>query len=105
MKHKTHFAKRCIDRGITTVAGDKLGIEIHDHVTGRSKSIRVDRVGEYSGSLFYRFIVREGVFFAPVSETGWPYTVYTREMFRKRRMSKKHKKLARSHKDYRGART
>lgn len=105
MKPKTHFGKRCTEYGITSVNGDKLGIKIHHHVIGKKKSDAVERVGVYKTSLFYRFIVDEGVFFCPISKTGWPYTVYTRDMFRKQRKAKKHRRRAMSRKNYRGART
>lgn len=101
---KTHFGKRCIERGIESVNGDDLGIEIYKHVSGQVKSSRIERVGVYSGSVFYRFVLNEGSFYTPIAPSGWPTTVYTQEMFRRQRRKRKHISKARSHKDYRGER-
>ena len=95
---RSHFARRCLERGIRSVPGDVLAAAIRAAVLAgdESKAEFVKHVDERAD--LYRFRVAEGVFYALVGRDAerWPRTVYTQRMKRKMDRALKSQKKRRS---------
>ncbi len=97
LAHKIpHFVERCYESGITKTDPYVLQSELRDAVRSLgavTPSIDfVERVVpsyNHEDCTIYRFRIVEGIFYAPCGKDGWPRTILTKEMVRKKKWAYK----------------
>lgn len=83
-----HFHSRAKERGITETDTVLLAKELeYAHKNGRDDFLELALKG--SPISCFRFRVKEGIFYALMSDTGRAVSVYTQDILRKKKWAKK----------------
>ena len=94
---QTHFGRRALERGVKSIPGDVLGYAVSEAVR-QNRQDMVDRLWPtHTGNMVYRFRVSEGLFYALMSISHAPVTLYTHKMVKDMRQARRVCKRAGRH--------